>query len=209
MARTSVRSTLFLLAALGLVGAVLASGVSGRAASAEPYSGSTTTSTPSRPAPRILLDRSNVTPNSQIRIRACGYDLGTSVKFTKDGDSIGSKDAVSDPPRGCDPPFDAAENAGPYAELTFTVAPNDPDSHFLCAVAPGFPAACASFTVAAGGATVLAFSTSQSGSSGSPFNPLAFTGFALLFWLAMALVALFLGYVCLHWARDRRARVSA
>jgi len=198
--RTPFRRACAVVAALLVVG-VASIGTVG----AEPYSGSSTTSAPHRPTPRILLDRSNVTPGSVDRVRACGFDLGTSVRFTKDGDSLGVKDAVNSPPRGCDPPFDATENGNPYAELTFTIAPNDPAQHVVCAVAPGFPTACATLTV--DGASVLALSTSRSGVSGSSSaNPLAFTGFALLFWLAMALVGLFLGYVLVHWGRERRER---
>jgi hypothetical protein len=171
-------------------------------AGAEPYSGSTTSSAPARTAPSIIVDRPTAHDGDQIRVRACGYDPGTNVQFTVDGHNAASAAATTTPARTCDPPFDAARTAGaPYAESAFVLSTGPSTEvageHFVCAVASGFPTPCATVS-GSGGAQVLALTTSRSNTS-----ILAFTGFALLFWLAMALVAFFLGFTLVRWAKAR------
>ncbi len=192
-----------MVSALAVAFAVLF-GFAGTAGAAEPYSGATTTTTPARLAPAILIAPQSADPGQTVRVRACHYQADTRVQFTIDGKQVASPTTATEPPRTCDPPFDAARSGGdPYAEGSFvlpsTLVRGD---HFVCAVSAGYPTPCA--TVAVGGAQVLAVTLTQPDSGSSSNSILAFTGFALLFWLAMALVIVMLGWICVRWARDRR-----
>jgi len=193
----------------------------------DPYSGcNTTTSTSPRPRPVIIIDVRVTAAGNVIRVRACGYPPGITLKITINGIVVAQVVTTTNPPKDCNPNSFASSgggsSAGPVLALVGPMARVLASSpHRISAQAapanaygeasvnvpdlpPGDYLVCAEapgFDTPCTPLRVAARGTSGGG------GPLAFTGFHIAELAGAGLVAIAVGRLLVRRNRRRARRV--
>jgi hypothetical protein len=192
----------------------------------DPYTGcNTTTSTAPRQRPVIIIDVRVTVDGQVIRVRACGYLPGITLKVTINGIVVAQVVTTTNPPKDCSPSSFASagrgSSAGPVLALvgplgralassphriSAQAAPNSAYGEASVTVpnlAPGDYLVCAE---APGFDTpCTSLKVVLAGSSGGG-GPLAFTGFHIAELAAAGLAAIGVGRVLLRRNRRRSRR---